>query len=299
MKFLLVVIAFILSFHSIGQELNCQVTVTSNPNLDITTTEKEVFKELEQTIFELMNNTAWSKDEFEVEERINCVMQLSVTKVVSSDRYEASLQIQSTRPVLNTTYNTTLFNFLDENVQFSFQRNAILVYAPNEFRDNLTAILAYYAYMILAFDYDSFSLEGGSKFFNKAQEIVVLAQSAGGSGWRSNERGKNNRYWIVDNALHQLFKPLRQCTYEYHRMGLDKMNENPEKARENIYKALQKLNTVNSARPGSVNVLNFLQAKVNELKGIYKNAETKEKNNVVNLLKRIDPANSSKYQEIL
>ena len=282
-----------------AQELNCQVTVTSDPAMDVTTVEKEIFKQLEQTIYEMMNNTAWSKDEFEVEERVNVNMQLSVTKVVSPGRFEASLQVQSTRPVFNTTYNTTLFNFLDENVQFAFERGAILVYAPNEFRDNLTAILAFYAYMVLGYDYDSFSLEGGSKFFNKAQELVVLAQNGGGSGWRSNERGQRNRYWLVDNALQQLFKPLRECFYMYHRQGLDAMYDNPQAAKDQIFVALQKLSAVNNARPGSVNILNFLNAKVKEIQGLFQDADTKQKTDLVNLLKRLDPANASRYQEIL
>lgn len=281
------------------QELNCQVSVTSDPALDVTTVEKEVFSQLEQTIFELVNTTAWTKDEFEVEERINCNMVISVIKVNSPGNYEATLQVQVSRPVFNTSYNTTLFNFLDENVQFSFERNAILVYSPNQFRNNLTSIIAFYAYMILGYDYDSFALNGGDEHFRKAQEIVMLAQSGGGSGWRSNERGRKNRYWLVDNALQELFSPLRECFYEYHRKGLDKMYDNPEEARNNMFAAIEKLSKVNTARPGSVNVLNFLQAKVKEMKGIFSDAPTKQKTDLVNILKRLDPSNSSKYQEIL
>jgi len=299
MRLFLFLSVFFLLEYSYSQELNCQVTVTSDPALDITTVEKEIFEQLEQKIFELMNNTAWSKDQFEVEERINCIMMLSVVDVPSPGRFKATLQVQMTRPVLNTSYNSPLFNFLDKDIEFSFERNAILVYSPNQFRDNLTSILAFYAYMILGFDYDSFALEGGTNHFTKAQEIVVLAQNGGGSGWRSNERGRTNRYWLVDNALQELFRPLRECFYEYHRLGLDQMYEKPEEARVKIYKALQKLNQVNNSRPNSINVMNYLQTKVRELQGIYQDADTKQKTDVVNLLKRIDPANSSKYQEIL
>lgn len=281
------------------QELNCQVSVTSDPALDVTTVEKEVFSQLEQTIFELVNTTAWTNDEFEVEERINCNMVISVIKVNSPGNYEATLQVQSSRPVFNTSYNTTLFNFLDDNVRFSFERNAILVYAPNQFRNNLTSIIAFYAYMILGYDYDSFALNGGDEHFRNAQEIVMLAQSGGGAGWRSSERGRKNRYWLVDNALQEMFSPLRECFYEYHRQGLDIMYDNPEDARNKMYVAIEKLSKVNTARPGSVNVLNFLQAKVKELKGIFKDAPTKQKTDLVNILKRLDPSNSSKYQEIL
>ena len=284
---------------AVAQELNCQVSVIPNPNLDVTTTEQEIFKELERTVFELMNNTAWTKESFEIEEKINCNIVININSIPAQNKFEGSMQIQSTRPVFNSTYNSTIFNFLDEDLQFNFQRNAILNYAPNEFRDNLTSVLAFYAFMIIGYDFDTFSLEGGSTYFNKAQDIVVLAQNAGGSGWRSNERGRKNRYWLVDNQLQQLFKPLRECFYEYHRAGLDKLYDDKNLARENMYNALQKLTPVNNARPASVNVLNFLQAKLKELQNLYADAEAKDKNNIVILLKRLDPSNSSKYQEII
>tara|TARA_B100000508_G_scaffold55003_3_gene42674 strand:- start:43755 stop:44660 length:906 start_codon:yes stop_codon:yes gene_type:complete len=282
-----------------AQELNCQVSVQSNPALDVTTTEKEIFQQLEQTVFELMNNTAWTKDEFEVEERINCIIQISITAIPSTGNYEANMQVQSTRPVYNTTYNTTVFNFLDDNLNFSFRRNARLQFTENQFVDNLTSVLAFYAYYIIGLDADTYAQNGGDPYFAKAQNIVTLAQSGGGSGWRASEKGRRNRYWLIENQLQELFSPLRECLYQYHRKGLDQMYEDQGKARDAIYAALQKLQPVNSARPGSVNVLNILQSKLQELKSIFKDAEQKQKNSVVSLLKRLDPANSSKYQEIL
>lgn len=298
-RILAILFLLTLGLSASSQELNCQVTVQSNPALDVTTTEKEIFKQLEQTVFELMNNTAWTKDEFEVEERINCIIQISITGIPSTGNYEATMQVQSTRPVYNTTYNTTIFNFLDENVNFSYRRNARLQFTENQFVDNLTSVLAFYAYYVIGLDADSFAENGGDPYFAKAQNIVTLAQSSGGSGWRASEKGRKNRYWLIENQLQELFAPLRQCLYEYHRKGMDQMYEDQQKARDAIYKALQKLQPVNSARPGSVNVLNILQAKLQEIKSIYREAEQRQKNDVVNLLKRLDPANSSKYQEIL
>lgn len=295
LAFLFVFVAFILN----AQELNCQVSVKSNPSLDVNTTEKEIFEELEQKVFDLMNGTSWTKEEFEVEERINCIMQISITDIPSTGSYEANIQVQSTRPAFNSTYNSTLFNFLDEDVKFSFERNAMLVFTENQFTDNLTAILSFYAYYLIGLDADTFSPKGGGKYLNKAQNIVTLAQSGGGAGWRANERGRRNRYWLIENALQELFEPLRVCFYEYHRKGIDQLYDDQEKARKAIYEALQKLVSVNSARPGSVNLLNFLQAKLNELKGVFKDGDQGQKSDVVNLLKRLDPANSSKYQEIL
>lgn len=282
-----------------AQELNCQVTVITNAKLEVTTVDQEVLDQLKQVLYEFMNNTQWTKDKFKVEERINCNIQLQISKIPSPGVYEGSIQIQSTRTAFNSSYNTTILNYMDESVSFAFSRNAILSYAPNQYRDNITSLMAFYAYFIIGMDYDSYSLKGGTQFFTEAQQIVSLAQSSGAPGWKSNEAGKKNRYWIVDNILHQLFEPLRECNYEYHRKGLDKLYDNKAEGRMAMYNALNKLTTVIATRPSSVNISNFVQAKTVELKNLYADAEMKEKQDIVALLKRIDPANSSKYQEIL
>lgn len=282
-----------------AQELNCQVSIITDAKLEVTSVEQEVFQQLEQTIYEMMNNTQWTKDKFTVEERINCNIQLQIREIPSPGTYSGSMQIQVSRPVFNSSYNTTLFNFQDDDITFNFSRNSVLVYAPNQFRDNLTSILAFYAYFILGMDYDSFSMKGGTKYFNEAQQIVTNAQASGFAGWKSNERNRANRYWLVDNILHELFSPLRECIYDYHRKGLDVIYDDPIVARNEVYNALNKLTKVVSSRPNSLNLLNFVQAKSNELKSMYADAEVSDKNNIVNLLKRLDPANSSKYQEIL
>lgn len=193
-----------------------------------------------------------------------------------------------------------LLNFADNNVSFSFARNAMLNYAPNQYRDNLTSMLAYYAYYIIGMDYDSFGMKGGTQYLQEAQNIVLNAQSSGAPGWSPDVSGnKNNRYWIIDNALHQLFEPLRETIYEYHRLGLDMMVENKEQARNAMYESLNKLARVVATRPNAFNVTTFIQAKRNELKQIYSDAPVIEKNKLVALLKRLDPVNSPKYEEIL
>ncbi|NRA12329.1 MAG: DUF4835 family protein [Crocinitomicaceae bacterium] len=298
---IVVLIACIAGFSMLGrsQELNCQVNIVTDAKLEITSVELEIIEQLKQVIYEFMNNTQWTKDKFTVEERINCNLQIQITSVPSSGTYSGAIQVQSSRPAFSSSYNTTLFNFQDEDVVFAFSRNAVLAYAPNQYRDNITSILAFYAYYIIAMDYDSFSSKGGTKYFNEAQQIVTNAQASGAPGWKSNERGKRNRYWLVDNALHQLFNPLRECNYEYHRKGLDVMYDDKVAGRKAIYTALNKLLKVVSTRPNSLNVTNFIRAKTTELVNLYGDAETKEKNQVVNLLKRLDPTNSSKYQSIL
>jgi hypothetical protein len=282
-----------------AQELNCQVTLITDVKLEVTTVDKEVLEQLKQVVNDFMNNTQWTKDKFKAEERINCNIQLQISKIPSQGVYEGTMQIQSSRTAFNSSYNTTVFNFQDENISFAYSRNSIISYAPNQYRDNLTSVLAFYAYFIIGMDYDSYGLKGGTSYFNEAQQIVSLAQSSGASGWKSNEQGKRNRYWLVDNVLHQLFEPLRECNYEYHRKGLDKLYENKDAARKAMFEGLSKLNKVITTRPNSINVLNFVQAKLIELKNLYADAEVKDKNEIVNLLKKIDPANASKYMEIL
>ena len=282
-----------------AQELNCQVTLITDAKLEVTTVDKEVLEQLKQVVNDFMNNTQWTKDKFKAEERINCNIQLQISKIPSQGVYEGAMQIQSSRTAFNSSYNTTVFNFQDENISFAYSRNSIISYAPNQYRDNLTSVLAFYAYFIIGMDYDSFGLKGGTTYFNEAQQIVSLAQSSGASGWKSNEAGKRNRYWLVDNVLHQLFEPLRECNYEYHRKGIDKLYDDKIAGRKAIYEALNKLVKVVATRPNSINLLNFVQAKLVELKNLYADAEVKDKTDVVALLKRLDPANSSKYQTIL
>lgn len=282
-----------------SQELNCQITVVADNKLELTTVDQEVVAQLKQTMEDMMNNTQWTKDRFKVEERINCVIQLQLKEKSGTNGFSGSLQVQSSRPAFNSSYNTTILNFLDENIAFSYSRNALLVYAPNQFRDNLTSILAFYAYFIIGMDYDSFSLKGGTPYFNEAQQIVSLAQNSGAAGWKSNESSKRNRFWLVDNVLHQLFEPLRECNYLYHRKGIDKLYDNKVDAQKQIFDALNKLNPVIQTRPNSINLINFAQAKRLELKEICTDAEVKQKTDLVNLMKKIDPSNATKYDEIL
>lgn len=298
-KLILFIVLVFSSLSSKSQELNCKVTIVADNKLELSTVDQEVVAQLKQTMEDMMNNTQWTKDKFKVEERINCALQLQLKEKSGSNGFSGSLQVQSSRPAFNSSYNTTLLNFLDESVAFSYSRNAILIYAPNQFRDNLTSILAFYAYFIIGMDYDSFSLKGGTPYFNEAQQIVSLAQSSGAAGWKSNESNKRNRFWLVDNVLHQLFEPLRECNYMYHRKGIDKLYDDKIAARKQMFDALNKLNTVIQTRPNSINLINFAQAKRLELKEICADAETKEKTDLVNLMKKIDPSNATKYDEIL
>jgi hypothetical protein len=279
--------------------LNCQVTIITEAKLEVNSIEQEALTQLKLTVTDLMNNTQWTKDIFKIEERINCNLQLQINKIPAAGVFSGSIQIQASRPAFNTNYNTLIMNYQDDDMTFSFARNAMLIYAPNQFRDNLSSILAFYAYYIIGMDYDSFSLKGGTPYFIEAQQIVTNAQNSGALGWKSNEQGKRNRYWLVDNMLQAVYEPLRECNYNYHRNGIDKLQEDKIKGRKAMYDALVRLTPIAQSRPNSLNVLTFLNAKTTEIKNLLFDSELKEKNEFVNLLKKLDPANTSKYLEIL
>ncbi|MBM3454850.1 MAG: DUF4835 family protein [Bacteroidetes bacterium] len=282
-----------------AQELNCQVDVIVDNKVEVTSTEKEILDQLKQMTFDFMNNTTWTKDKFNIEERINCILRIQVKGIAGAGNYIGSISIQSSRPAFNSNYNSVLINFQDDDVQIAFSRNTVLQYAQNQFKDNLTSILAFYAYFIIGMDYDSFSLKGGTPYFTEAQQIVSTAQSTNFAGWKSSESGKKNRFWLVDNILHQIYEPLRECNYTYHREGIDKLYENKPSAKKAMFDALDKLNPIIQLRPNNVNVQNFLYGKFLEFKGVLSDSELKEKTDFVNLLKKLDSGNSSRYAEIM
>lgn len=300
MKIALLIILLISSlFHLNAQELNCEVSVITNSKLEVSTTEREILDELQQKMKDFMNNTKWTDDQFEIEERINCTMQFQISKIPTQGVYEGFLQIQSTRPVFNTSYNTTVVKHVDENVTIQYTRNSIVEFAPNEYRDNLTSIMAFYAYYIIGMDYDSFSLKGGSPYFEKAFNIVNLAQSSQDIGWSNRDPKRKSRYNLADNIQSQIFEPLRDCNYKYHRQGLDRMYEKQEEGLKTITAAIEELSAIAKSRPNSANVIEFVQAKKNELKSFFTDASQQDKTTIVNLLKKLDPVNSSQYEEIL
>lgn len=284
---------------SFSQELNCQVSVLTDARVEVNSTEQEIIKQMKQSVYDFMNDTKWTEDEFKTEERINCNIQIQIKTIPSTGNYTGYIQVQFSRPAFNSNYNSVVFNFQDDDVAFSFSRNAVLLYNENQYKDNLTSILSFYAYFILGMDYDSFSLKGGTPYFTKAQQIVTNAQVSGAAGWKANETGKRNRYWLVENILQPAFEPVRECNYIYHRKGIDMLYENKVAGKKAMYDALNKLTPVVQRNPNNLNTLNFLYSKIQEFKNVLSDSETKEKTDFVNLLKKLDSGNSSLYQEIL
>ncbi len=280
---------------SFSQELNCQIQVLSQ---QIQGTDKRVFETLQTAIFEFMNNKKWTGDAFKNSERLDCSILINVTERISTEEFKGTLQVQLRRPVFKTSYNSVLLNFNDNDIQFKYLENQPLDFTENAHLSNLTSILAYYAYLMIGLDYDSFSLNGGTPYLQKSLAIVNNAQSSSDLGWKAFD-GTKNRYWIINNMLDASFVSLRECMYKYHRLGMDIMADNKETARTVIYESLEDLKKIHQIKPLSFSLQVFFTAKADEVINIYSGAFADEKAKVVNLLNEIDPTNSNKYQKIM
>lgn len=296
MKLKLLIIVFTIFQTAVSaQELNCSVEVITP---QIQGTQTRIFETLENVIFEFMNNQKWTGDVFNIDERIECNLLLTITDgTPTSTEFKANLQVQSFRPVYNSSLKSQVINLVDEDIEFTFQENSILRFTPDYFQDNLTSILAYYAYMIIGYDYDTFKLEGGTKYFSVAQQIVNNAQNVSFPGWKAFEDSRN-RYWLVDNILHQSFQPFRDLLYRYHRKGLDVMYDDFQSGRAEVIEALKALRTVHQIKPLSYNAQVFFLAKHNEIVNIFSKAPAPERNEVYEIVEILDPGNLSKYNKL-
>lgn len=278
-----------------AQELNCRVSILSQ---SVQLSDKRIFTTLETAIREFMNNTKWTNDQFKRDERIECILTFNITKFNQPDEMSGSLQIQVRRTAFNTNYGSVLLNFQDDNVSFRYLEYQPIEFADNAFISGLSSLLGYYAYVILAMDYDSFALEGGTPYWQKAQQVVQNAQQDPAKGWKSNDIPPRNRFWFVENYMNPIFKPMREANYKYHRLGIDNMYNKMDIGRASILESLTKLQEVNKQRPSSYNQQLFFNAKADELINIFKQGSSQEKAQVLQILGELDPTNNSKYQKI-
>jgi hypothetical protein len=279
-----------------AQELNCNVTIVQP---QVILSDASIFKTMETTIEEFMNNRKWSKDDWAQNERIDCNLQITIESQPSQRQFKGSIQVGSSRPVYNSDYKTPLLNVNDRDFEFTFQENTLIQWSFDQHRDNLSSVLAYYANLILAMDYDSFSLEGGNEYFLICQTIVSNAQSAAEAGWKANEKGQQNRYWLVENLLSQTFKPMRECVYKYHRLGMDKMLIDMKASQKVISDAVVAMIAVHQVRPSSYNMQVFFYAKGDELVSIFKPLPKEEKQAIHDAMKKLDPGNITKYEKMM
>ncbi len=279
---------------SVSQELDCKVTINST---QIAGTDKRVFDAMQTAIYEFMVTRKWTNETFKIEERIDCSILINITERIGADEFRGTLQIQARRPVFKTSYNSALLNFNDNDIVFKYTEAQPLEFVENTYLGNLTSILGFYAYLVIGLDYDSFSLNGGTPYLQKALAIVNNAQSSGYQGWKAFD-SNNNRYWLINNMLDATFVSMREAMYNIHRKGLDIMADNKDAGRAVILESLVELKKVHQVKPLSFSLQVFFIAKADEIVNVFCGGFPDEKAKVVALLNEIDPTNSNKYTKI-
>ena len=282
---------------SLAQELNCKVSISTDQlQVNEQRGATQIYTEMQTVMQEFLNNRRWTNDNFSTEEKINCSLSVILTKATANGDYEANANFQVRRPVYGTGYETVLLNYVDKSFNFKYVAGTPLTYNDNNFNDNLTQMLAFYAYVALTFDYDSFGKMGGTNFAQKALNVVNLAQSAGGAWTASNDI--RNRYWVSENLLNQQLQPLREGFYTYHRLVMDNYATNPAGGRKQITDYLNLIKQVSQSRPGQIWYRLFFEAKFLELINIYGDAPLDERKKIIPLLSSLDPNNSEAYRKL-
>jgi hypothetical protein len=278
-----------------AQEFMCQVSINS---AQVEGSEKKIFQTLQTELYEFVNNRKWTNFVYKTEERIECSMMITITERVSSDQFKGRINVVLQRPVYKTSYNTNLLNLVDKDFDFKYVELQPLEYNDDAYTSNLTSMVAYYLYIMLGLDADSFSKFGGTPYFEKARNVVNAAQNSPDRGWKAFESLKN-RYWLVENLMNNTYSAYREGLYSYHRMGLDLMSDNMDLGRSGINDCLEDIQRVNREKTGLFITQLFIDAKKDELINIYSQAAPMDKTKAINILKEIDPANGSRYQQIM
>lgn len=294
------ILSFLLLVLGLGtntaQEFNCRVTVNAD---QVQSSERSVFTDMETAFTQFINNSEWTDDTYETFEMINCNMIVTLENTQTSiGNFQANVQIQSARPVYGSNYESILLNFADRDWQFEYVEAQPLQYNDNTFQSNLTSILAFYAYVMLGLDYDSFSELGGTLYFQKALDVVNNAQQANRPGW--NALGSTrNRYWLSENLTNTQMVELRRGIYKYHRLALDTFSEDPDNSRQLIVEVLREFRKVRNVYPNSILVIAFLDAKSDELINIFSEGNLQVRREAFDILVAIDPTNSNNYDKII
>lgn len=276
-----------------AQELNCKVNVNAD---QIQGTNQTVFTALQEALTSYMNDRQWTDYSYHAEERIECTVSIVVNSYANGV-FDADLQIQSNRPVYGSTYQSPLFAHLDGDFAFNYNEGDVLQFSETSFGNNLTEVLAFYAYIIIGMDCDSFSPMGGTPFYQKAEQIVNRAQSSNEAGWKAFEDHRN-RYSLINNLLDDLMVPFRQYIYTYHRLGLDQMSVSPDKGRAEICNKILSLRDAYKSRPSAVALTDFAETKMDELVNICSKASSEEKQAVYDAMSVIVPTMTDRLDQL-
>jgi hypothetical protein len=276
-----------------AQQLNCNVDINSDK---IATTNNQIFKNLKNSISDFVNKTDWTGEEYKPSEKIECSMVI-IINTYDSNQFTATLQVQSTRPVFNSTYASPVFNYNDNDFSFRYVEFENLLFNPTNFDSNLVSVLAYYSYMILGFDADTYTLMGGNKNYEVAQQIMTVAQQSGYKGWSQSDSNQN-RYFLVSDILSGTFDAYREALYQYHREGLDTMSTDVKGSKVTIIGAINTLSKIYKVRPNAFITRVFFDAKVDEIVSILSGGPKVELTETIETLSRISPLNVSKWSTI-
>lgn len=296
MRKIAVIILILLSFQGIAQELNAIVTINVGPQVQ--TTDRAVFQDMKTALQQFLNSRKWTNDVFQTHEKINCSILININTMPSIGVFSASVQVQSARPVFNSNYTSLLLNFADRDWEFEYIESQPLEYNDNTYINNLTSMLAFYAYLIIGMDYDSFSELGGTPYFQKALNVVNNAQSSNRPGWQA-LGGNRNRYSIIENLLNPQMTDVRKSLYNYHRLGLDSFEKTPDQSREIILKGLKDVKKARDINPNAILVISFFDAKSKELANIFSDGALPLRREAYDLIVAMDPSNRSNYEKII
>lgn len=292
-KILSLLIFALLAASAAAQELNCRVEVNSDK---ITGTNKSVFTTLQEAITSYMNDTKFTAAQYSPIEKIECTLFFTI-KEYDGDKMTGDIQVQATRPAYNASYTTNLINFRDSKVEFTYSEGEPLTFNETNMESQLTAILNFYAYMIIAIDTDSFAPRGGEAAWDRVKTIVQQAQSSGETGWRAFDDNKN-RAAVLDAYTDPSTQQLRDMVYKYHREGIDQMSVSPDKGRAAITESLETLKNIYNVAPMSVGLSMFRDSKLDELVNVYTKGSQEERDRVVEILSSLYPTDQDRIQKI-
>jgi Domain of unknown function (DUF4835) len=279
-----------------AQEFKCTILLNDSR---VQTQERQILNQMKNDLTAFMNNTRFSRETYEEHEKIKCtiLINLGSGSDVSQGKYEATVQIQSLRPVYGTEYETPVLNFFDQQFTFDYQPSQPLIFTENVYTSNLTSMMAFYAYAMLGLDYDSFAVQSGTPFLERMLNIVNNSQQNGGGGWSNKDT--RNRYWLSENLSSPQFVPFREAVYVYHRLIIDDLANETEAKRTKIVELLQKIKQVQDLKPNSVLINAFFDAKSAELINIFSQGDPKTVQEAVDLMVRLDPTNAASYKKLL
>lgn len=294
-KRLVLFLCIFISISVSAQEFNCNISISHSK---IQGSNQELFDNMRKDIYELVNTTRWTDNVFSLDERIDCNLFFTLDEQIGADEFSGSLHIQLSRPVFNSSYTTTLFNFQDNDIRFKYAEFESLKYNASSNNSSLVSLLAFYTNLMLGMTYDTQSPNGGGVYYSKAEAIVAQCQNNIEKGWKSFESRKN-RYWIIENIQDAALSGMRTCYYQYHRQGLDIMDKDINGGRSVIAESLELLRKAYRERSNSMLIKLFFDAKSEEIMNIFSESFNEEKMRVYNIVAEVDPTNLTKYKQLI